>query len=105
MTRRDINRRYLNVGYTRREDDANLTGARTLAGRPVMGRKGIGKLSLFSIASRIEVQSVAQRPLGDPDGPVEHTALDLDLDEIRKQIGDHGGSGSTSRTRQNPTRR
>ena len=29
----------------------------TAKGRPVMGRKGLGKLSLFSIANSIEIQS------------------------------------------------
>src|SRR5690242_4105987 len=42
----DINRRYLTVGYKRREDGRTSTPK----GRHVMGRKGIGKLSLFAIA-------------------------------------------------------
>lgn len=52
----DLNGKYLRVGYRRREDDAEF-GRRTAKGRPVMGRKGLGKLSLFSIANIIEVQS------------------------------------------------
>ena len=43
MTERDINERYLRVGYDRR----NTEGVVTPLGRPVMGRKGIGKLSVF----------------------------------------------------------
>lgn len=47
----DINRRYLFVGYRRRDEQ----GLETPNGRAPMGRKGIGKLSLFSIANRIFV--------------------------------------------------
>src|SRR5690606_15919456 len=52
----DMNDKYLRVGYRRREEDA-LHGKTTAKGRPVMGRKGLGKLSLFSIANVIEVES------------------------------------------------
>ena len=54
MSVADANDKYLTIGYARREDG----GAKTPNGRPVMGRKGIGKLSLFSIANTIEVHSV-----------------------------------------------
>jgi Histidine kinase-, DNA gyrase B-, and HSP90-like ATPase len=52
----DLNGKYLRVGYRRRDEDAEH-GCKTVKGRPVMGRKGLGKLSLFSIANVIEVQS------------------------------------------------
>ncbi|MCZ0811875.1 ATP-binding protein [Roseovarius sp. EGI FJ00037] len=52
----DMNDKYLRVGYRRREEDA-AHGRTTAKGRQVMGRKGLGKLSLFSIADRIDVQS------------------------------------------------
>lgn len=52
----DVNDKYLNVGFRRREQkDGALTPKFQ---RPVMGRKGIGKLSLFSIARVIEVHTV-----------------------------------------------
>lgn len=56
MTVQDINSKYLRVGYRRREDDAQ-NAKLTAKGRMVMGRKGLGKLSLFSIADVIEIQS------------------------------------------------
>lgn len=56
MTVDDLNGKYLRVGYRRRDEDT-VYGCKTLKGRPVMGRKGLGKLSLFSIANVIEVQS------------------------------------------------
>ncbi|WP_293653045.1 ATP-binding protein [Thiolapillus sp.] len=52
----DMNEKYLRVGYRRRKMDP-MHGTRTAKGRPVMGRKGLGKLSLFSVANVIEVQS------------------------------------------------
>ena len=56
MTVADMNEKYLRVGYRRREEGATH-GKVTAKGRAVMGRKGLGKLSLFSIAEIIEVQS------------------------------------------------
>ncbi len=56
MTVKDMNEKYLRVGYRRREEDAEH-GKFTAKGRKVMGRKGLGKLSLFSIAKLINVQS------------------------------------------------
>ena len=52
----DMNGKYLRVGYRRRDEDVEH-GKVTAKGRPVMGRKGLGKLSLFSIAKIIEVES------------------------------------------------
>lgn len=58
MSIADANDRYLTVGYERRNVHG---GAKTQRfGRPVMGRKGIGKLSLFSIAKTVEVRSVKE---------------------------------------------
>jgi len=53
MTVQDMNDKYLRVGYRRREAEPTVTEK----GRRVMGRKGLGKLSLFSIADTVEVQS------------------------------------------------
>ncbi|MBN2157905.1 MAG: ATP-binding protein [Spirochaetes bacterium] len=50
-----INDHYLRVGYHRREE-----GDTTKRGRKIMGRKGIGKLSLFSIADSVEIWSRAE---------------------------------------------
>jgi hypothetical protein len=54
MTKDEINQKYLRVGYPKRDNEPRITPKK----RHVMGRKGIGKLSLFSIASTIEVHSV-----------------------------------------------
>lgn len=51
----DINNKYLHVGRQRRNADEAIT---MNYGCAVMGRKGIGKLSLFSIANSISVYSI-----------------------------------------------
>ncbi len=57
-----VNERYLKVGYRRRKNE----GDRSQEGRPVMGRKGIGKLSLFSIAKQVDIFTRTQKtdPIG-----------------------------------------
>lgn len=48
-----INERFLSVGYDKRAEEGETSDK----GRPFMGRKGIGKLALFSIADDIEVHT------------------------------------------------
>lgn len=69
----DANNKYLYVGYERRRQESG----RTDLGRPVMGRKGIGKLSLFSIAKTIEIHSAK-------DG--EFHGFILNTDDIEEMI-------------------
>lgn len=57
MTESDINEKYLKVGYKKRESEPNQ-GITPKFNRQPMGRKGIGKLSLFSIAETIEIHTV-----------------------------------------------
>ena len=75
MTVADANDRYLTVGYERRRAIGGATTPRL--GRPVMGRKGIGKLSLFSIAKVVKVHSVR--------GNDRHGFF-MDLDKIEETI-------------------
>ena len=79
MTVHDANQKYLHVGYERRKSEPRTPRF----DRPVMGRKGIGKLSLFSIARTVEVHSIAD---GQKHGFV------MDSAEIEKKIGE-GGEG------------
>jgi hypothetical protein len=53
MNRSEVNDRYLTVGFQRRENGGTTPNWK----RPVMGRKGIGKLSLFSVAREVEVHT------------------------------------------------
>ncbi len=80
MTVADANDRYLHVGYERRK---TVNGARTPQfGRRVMGRKGIGKLSLFSIAGTVEVHSVRES---------ERHGFRMDAGRIEEAIKDGDG--------------
>lgn len=73
MTVDDLNSKFLSVGYQRRKHGFAVTPS----GRRVLGRKGIGKLSLFSIADTIEVHSSR-------DG--QKSGLILSLPGIQKSI-------------------
>ncbi len=53
MSEADFRKKFLNVGYSRREDN----NARAPEGRPLIGGKGIGKLALLSCAQRIHIMS------------------------------------------------
>jgi len=80
MTREEVNAKYLHVGYQRREHDPPRTPKWN---RLPMGRKGIGKLSLFSIAKTITVETVKE---GQP------SAFLMKLDVIKAKIGEQGGT-------------
>ena len=54
MSYDDMANKYLRIGRKRREEGDGLTKG----GRKVMGRKGIGKLSVFGIAKNVEVSTV-----------------------------------------------
>lgn len=59
MSLRDINDKYLYVGYQKRNDPSYKENPLTPKYKRLpMGRKGIGKLSVFSIANIVEVYSV-----------------------------------------------
>lgn len=52
MNRQQLQERFLTVGYRRRDQKETRTSP---GGRPVMGRKGLGKLAPFSIAGKVDV--------------------------------------------------
>jgi hypothetical protein len=52
MTAADFQNKFLKIGYSKRKD-----GRKSAAGRPFIGRKGIGKLALLSCAEEISVIS------------------------------------------------
>ena len=74
MTRKEVNERFLRVGYRRRDKQQGLTQGKD---RFPMGRKGIGKLSLFSIAGIVEVYTKKGS---------EKNGFLMDGEEIRKAI-------------------
>ena len=78
MTEDEVRARFLTVGYRRRNHQPGTTAK----GRKPMGRKGIGKLSLFSIANQIVVETAK-------DG--EATAFKMRLEDIRRAIEKDNG--------------
>lgn len=79
MTKDEINNKYLKVGYSKRDNEPPVTPK----GRRVMGRKGIGKLSLFSIAETIEVHSVKNK---NGHGILEKNGFVMNTKKIKKSI-------------------
>ena len=71
----DLRDKYLTVGYQRRSPGR---GDKTQSGRTVMGRKGIGKLSAFSIAGKVQVVT--------KQGNSEALAIELDVEKIQQAI-------------------
>lgn len=59
MTADDIQKKFLNVGYSRRRLSKNKEKSDS-GNRRVMGRKGIGKLSMFALADDVRVSSQAE---------------------------------------------
>ena len=80
MSEDDINRKYLSVGHPKRESGNQVSKKHN---RPYMGRKGIGKLSMFSIARKIDV-------ITKKDGVIN--AFRMNVDQIAADIGRESGS-------------
>ncbi|MGX5729938.1 BbrUII/HgiDII family restriction enzyme [Pseudoxanthomonas beigongshangi] len=58
MGSEELQNRFLRVGYARR--DQGKGNKSDVMNRPVMGRKGIGKLAMFSLANQIDIISKMQ---------------------------------------------
>lgn len=67
---------YLNVGRNRRVENGD---SYSVGGRPILGRKGIGKFAGFGIARVLTVDTMSKET-------GEHTVFSLDLNALR---GDH----------------
>lgn len=85
MTLHDINDKFLMVGYQRRKSGQAVTKKYK---REVMGRKGIGKLSLFSIANNIEIHTVRRN---DKTKKFEKNGFVLNKYDIENEIVNKSG--------------
>lgn len=74
MNANDIEGKFLNVGYARRKDNREISPN----GRPVMGRKGIGKLAMFSLANEVSVFTKTQND--------ETVALKVNVSDLKTAI-------------------
>lgn len=77
MSDTNVREAYLVIGRDRRLSD----GDTTKLGRPIMGRKGIGKFSAFGIAREIEVETLKGN---------EHSRFKMSLNELyeRAKVGE-----------------
>jgi len=73
MSVNDLNNKFLKVAYKRR-----LNHPFSPKGRPVMGRKGIGKLALFSIAEYVEITSKKENQ--------DAHSLSIDVTQLKNHI-------------------
>jgi len=74
MTFEECQEWYLNVGWCRREA---LSRDKSLEkGRPVLGRKGIGKFAGFGIAEVIRIETISKKT-------GEKTVFELDINDLR----------------------
>jgi hypothetical protein len=92
MSEKDCNNKFLKVGYDRRQ----MGEIKTHSGRHVMGRKGIGKLSMFAIANVIEVQSVKK----DEEGKIQKCGFIMNSVDIKNAI--EGENKENGRAKYNP---
>lgn len=74
MNADDVERKFLNVGYARRDDNRK----KSPSGRNVMGRKGIGKLAMFSLADEVSVFTKTEND--------EVVALKVDVPDLKQAI-------------------
>lgn len=75
MTRDDVAGKFLKVGYSRRTHEPTKEKSRS-GKRYVMGRKGIGKLAMFSLARHITIVTRAKGS--------DAVAFSVDVDELRR---------------------
>ena len=68
MTFEELNNKYLVIGRNRRKETDRQISTK---GRPVIGKKGLGKLSVFGICDEIEVESIK-------DGLKNHFTMNLE---------------------------
>lgn len=81
MSRADLQKKFLTVGYARRKHGEEFTRkGKPPAGRQCMGRKGIGKLAMFSLAD--EIHLVTREAGAEPTGFV------IDVPTLKKKIED-----------------
>lgn len=80
------------MGYQKREQSV----VSPIYHRKYMGRKGIGKLSMFSIAKEVEV--ISKKEIGGDDGEKEYevSGFKMNIDDIAEVIKKEHGDSNTS---------
>lgn len=83
MTFDDVAGKFLKVGYSRRVREINGHMSRS-GKRRVMGRKGIGKLAMFSLANQIDIVTRAENS--------DAVAFRIDVKKLREQVQQADGA-------------
>ena len=78
MTYGEIQDKYLSVGRKRRDEEQSET---TPKGRKLMGRKGIGKLSVFGVAKTVEIKTIKGGILN---------VFQMNVDDLLKSAKEYG---------------
>lgn len=80
MSREEVSEKYLRIGRNRRQSES---GDRTESGRRrVSGKKGLGKLALFGIGTRVRLETKRE-------GMQSRTCVDLDYQEMMEAEGEY----------------
>lgn len=79
MDASDFTKKFLNVGYSRREDSSNRSK------RKVLGRKGIGKLALLSVSDEVAIYS-KKEDSDEIGGFIDNGALDKQIKNDGKYV-------------------
>jgi Histidine kinase-, DNA gyrase B-, and HSP90-like ATPase len=97
MTFDECENRYLNVGYCRRGIGSE---ERSPGGRPILGRKGIGKFAGFGIAEIVVIDTTSKKT-------GERTVFELDVNRVRSDeyVSEGGEVAVTSYDPPNSKRR
>lgn len=75
-----VKKKFLNVGYSRRRHPAHKDRSNS-GNRKVMGRKGIGKLSMFALANLVKVTSQAEGE--------EIVGFEINVPILKKSLEEH----------------
>ncbi len=94
MDEDDINNKFLYVGHRKREKETESP----IHKRKFMGRKGIGKLSMFSIAKEIDIYS--KKKIGDSNYVIN--GFRMNIDDITKVIESENGEDKNASSSYNP---
>lgn len=83
MTPVQVNKRYLVAGYQKRPNEGSESPK---FHRPFMGRKGIGKLSVFSIADTAHIYSVTTKLVDGEERIATEAGLKIEVGALRAKI-------------------
>lgn len=88
MSPTDLAEKYLRIGRNRRHDEDEVNEFSESGRRRVAGRKGLGKLALFGIGTRVKITTKRA-------GETQWTVVEMNWDVIRTSKGEYHPDSST----------